>query len=63
MGGAFFGTSGRAWQTFIYSFFAIAVLVGTINAINIITLQNSDPDHGFVGPLVWEGSSWVTLLL
>lgn len=63
MDGALFGTGGRVRQTFFYSFIAIAVLVGTINAINIITLQNSDPDHSFVGPLVWEGSSWVTLLL
>lgn len=62
-GGVLFGTNGRGRQTFVYAFIAIAVLVGTINAINIITLQNSDPDHSFVGPLVWEGSSWVTLLL
>ena len=62
-GGALFGTNGRTQRTFVYSVFAIAVLVGTINAINVITLQDSDPNHSFVGPLVWEGSSWVTLLL
>jgi hypothetical protein len=62
-GGGLFGTSGRARQTFVYSFFAIAVLVGTINAINVITLQDSEPDHNVLRPLILEGSSWVTLLL
>lgn len=59
--GRIFGTSGR--QTLFYSWGAIAVLVGVVNVINIITLQHSEPDHGVLGPLVLEGSSWATLLL
>jgi len=59
--GRIFGTSGR--QTLLYSWGAIAVLVGVVNAINVITLQHSELDHGVLGPLILEGSSWVTLLL
>ena len=61
--GVIFGTDGRFRPTLSYSFAAIAVLVGTVNIINVITLQRSEPGHGFVGPLIGEGSSWLSLLL
>lgn len=61
--GAIFGMEGRAERTFAYSFAAIAGLVGVVNILNVITLQHEDPSHSFAGPLVGEGSSWVSLLL
>jgi hypothetical protein len=59
--GAVLGTSGRARLTFFYSFAAIAVLVAAVNAINVI----SDQENGLAlaGPVIWEGSSWLSLLL
>jgi hypothetical protein len=59
--GAVLGMSGRARLTFFYSFAAIAVLVAAVNAINVI----SDQENGsaLVGPVIWEGSSWLSLLL
>ena len=61
--GALFGTSGRARLTFFYSFATVAVLVGVINTINVITIQHGEPSHSFVGPAIGEGSSWLSLLL
>ena len=61
--GAIFGISGRTERTFAYSFAAIAVLVGVVNILNVITLQHADPSHSYIGPFVGEGSSWLSLLL
>jgi hypothetical protein len=61
MDGALFGTGGRVRATLVYSFCAIAVLVAAINAINVISDQESG--LGLAGPLLWEGSSWLSLLL
>lgn len=61
--GALSGTDGYARLTFLYSVAAIAGLVGVINAINVISIQHGDPAHGFIGPAIGEGSSWLSLLL
>lgn len=58
--GALLGTSGHGRSTLIYSFSAIAVLVAAINAINVISDQESG--LGLAWPLLWEGSSWLSLL-
>lgn len=59
--GEIFGISRSAQRTFAYSFAAIAILVGVVNILNIITVQHAI--HSLAGPFVWEGSSWVSLLL
>lgn len=59
--GAVLGASGHARLTFIYSFAAIAVLVAGVNALNVISDQQSG--LALAGPLIWEGSSWLSLLL
>ena len=59
--GAVLGASGRDRSTLFYSFGAVAVLVAVINAINVISDQESG--LGLAGPLIWEGSSWLSLLL
>jgi hypothetical protein len=49
--GAIFGTDGsRVGRTFLYSFAAIAVLVGVVNILNIITTQHGEADHRLIGP-------------
>ncbi|HEY3776852.1 MAG TPA: LytTR family DNA-binding domain-containing protein [Rhizomicrobium sp.] len=55
--------SGRLRRTFLYSFAAIAVIVGVVNIINVETDLHALPQYGLAGPAVWEGSSWLTLLL
>jgi hypothetical protein len=59
--GAILGTDERTRLTFIYSFAAIAVLVAAVNGINVISSQESG--QGLAGPLIWESSSWLSLLL
>jgi len=59
-GGAVLGTGGRARLTLFYSFSAIAILVAAVNAINVISAQENG--HSLLGPVVWEGSSWLSLL-
>ena len=61
MSGAVLGTDGRTRLTFIYSFAAIAVLVAGVNAINVISAQENG--RSLAEPLVWEGSSWLSLLV
>jgi hypothetical protein len=39
------------------------VIVGAVNIINVETLAHEKPQIGLVGPMIWEGSSWLTLLL
>jgi len=62
--GAIFGTGGRRGsRTFLYSFAAIAVLVWVVNILNVITIQHGEADHRLIGPLIAEGSSWLSLIL
>ncbi|HUO92735.1 MAG TPA: LytTR family DNA-binding domain-containing protein [Rhizomicrobium sp.] len=56
------GTSGRLKRTFFYSFTSTAVLVGVINMLNVISVRRDAPEVGILAPVIWEGSSWVTLL-
>jgi len=62
MSGDALGTSGRLRRTFVYSFSSTAVLVGVINLLNVISVRRDAPDVGLLAPLIWEGSSLVTLL-
>jgi hypothetical protein len=57
------GTSGIAPKVLAYGFMIAAVLVGAVNIINVITIQHDAPRLGIVGPIIWEGTSWVTFLL
>jgi LytTr DNA-binding domain len=59
--GAVLGTDGRTRLTLLYSFAAIAILVAVVNAINVISLQEGG--HSLAGPLIGEGSSWLSLLV
>ncbi len=61
-GGAESGASGAGWRTFLYSFAAIAVIVGSVNIINVLTIRHEEPALGVAAPIVWEGSSWLTVL-
>jgi hypothetical protein len=56
------GTSGTLRRTFLYSFASAATLVAVVNIINVITDTRDLPLAGLAGPIVWEGSSWVTLM-
>jgi hypothetical protein len=61
--GAALGTDGVAARTFLYSFAAAAAIIGAVNVVNVITIQHEEPAYGLAGPIIWEGSSWLTSLL
>ena len=63
MSGDALGTSGTLRRTFLYGFAAAAAMVAAVNIINIITMGHEQPQLGLAGPLVWEGSSWASLML
>ena len=62
MSGDPLGTSGTLRRTFFYAFAAAATMVAAINALNVITMGHEEPQLGLAGPLVWEVSSWISLI-
>lgn len=63
MSGDFPGTSSASKRTFLYSLGVVAAIVGVVNAENVLTVIHARPQVGIAAPIVWEGSSLITLLL
>jgi len=57
------GTSGILRRTFLYALGVAIVSVAAFNAVNVITLTHEEPQLGLAGPIIWEATSWVTLIL
>lgn len=62
LNGVFFGTDGSRRQGFIYAYAVVALFVGVINTLNVISHEHDLPHVSFVEPLIWEGSSWLTVM-
>ncbi len=62
MSGDALGTNGTLRRTFLIGFAAAAAMVAAVNALNVITIAHEEPQLGLAGPLVWEGSSWLSLI-
>jgi hypothetical protein len=58
-----FVTDGWLRQAFLASFAIAAATAGVINAMNVIQLAHDNPGSGFAGPIVTEGTSFITFLL
>ncbi len=54
------GTNGTGWRAFLYSLLTLGTLVGVVNIIDVITIRHEDPGAGLAGPIIWEGSSWLS---
>ena len=61
--GAPSGTGGTSRRTFWYAYAATAVFAGVVNVLNILTIRHDRPDLGVLEPAIWEGSSWLSLLV
>ena len=61
MNGDAAGTDGTVRRTFLYGVAAAAALVATINTMNVIS-ESRVPDAGLLAPVIWEGSSWLTVM-
>lgn len=62
MNGDAVGTDGAVRRTFLYGLITAAALVATINAMNVISESRDVPDAGLLAPVIWEGSSWLTVM-
>lgn len=56
------GTDGTLRRTFLYGFAMAAAFVAAINTMNVIGDIRARPDVGLFGPVVWEASSWLTVM-
>ena len=56
------GADGTLRRTFLYGFAVAAALVAAINTMNVIADLHDKPGLGLFGPVVWEASSWLTLM-
>jgi hypothetical protein len=63
LSGDLLGTGGTSRRTFWYSYAATAVFAGVVNLLNVLTIQHDRPRLGFLEPAIWEGSSWLSLLV
>lgn len=62
LSGVFFEADGSHKQAFLYAYAAEALFVTVINTLNVISQEHDLPHVSFVEPVIWEGSSWITLL-
>jgi hypothetical protein len=56
------GTDGILRRTFLYAATVSAVVVGAIVTLNVITIAHDMPRLGLLGPVIWEGSSWISVM-
>jgi len=62
LSGVFSGTDSRSWQGFRYAYLMAALIVGVVNTLNVMSDTHDWPHVSLVEPLIWEGSSWLTVL-
>jgi hypothetical protein len=62
LSGLFFGTDGSRRRTFLYAYAVAALFVTAINTLNVMSILHDMPRLNPLEPVIWEGSSWLTLL-
>jgi hypothetical protein len=50
-------------RVFVLGMTVIAVAVASVNVIDVITSVHNEPQWGVLAPVVWEGTSWLSLLV
>lgn len=54
------GTSGVLRRTLFYSYGVALALVGLICTLNVLSQVHGMPHLGWLEPIIWEGSSWLS---
>jgi hypothetical protein len=62
MNGTVLGTNGREWRAFLVTVAIAAVVVGVVNAINVVTRMHEEPRISLSESITWEITSWATWL-
>jgi DNA-binding LytR/AlgR family response regulator len=60
--GADLGTAGSQRRTFLLTLGAVAVVGAFINTLGVISTLHANPHLALIEPVIWEGSSWITLV-
>jgi hypothetical protein len=63
MTGEALGTGGVARRSLARRYPIAAIAIGAVCAINVITDYHGEPRYGLAAPILWEGSSGLTVLL
>jgi LytTr DNA-binding domain len=63
MSGGLSGADGVAERTLLTCYAVGVVVVGVVNAINVITIVHEEPQFGLAAPVIWEGTSGLTFVL
>jgi hypothetical protein len=63
MSGEASGTGGGACRSLAHRYPIAAIVVVAICAINVVTDYHAEPRYGLAAPILWEGSSGLTVLL
>jgi hypothetical protein len=63
MSGDALGTSSVARRALLYGYAVLAISTGAVNIVGVITTRHDEPQYGLVAPIIWQGSSWLTLIL
>jgi hypothetical protein len=63
MSGDALGTSGVARRALIYGYAGAATSAGAVSILDVITTRHDEPQYGLAAPILWQGSSWLTLIL
>jgi hypothetical protein len=56
------GTGGFCRRTW-YAYATTAVFAGVVDLLNVLTIRHDRPRLGLLEPAIWEGSSWLSLLV
>lgn len=62
LSGLFFGTDGTRVRTFRAGYIGAAAIVGVTNILNVITDEHDLPHVNPLEPVIWEGSSWLSVM-
>jgi len=57
------GTGGICRRTFWYAYATTAAFAGVVDLLNVLTIRHDRPELGLLEPAIWEGSSWLSLLV
>jgi len=63
MSGDALGVSGVARRALLYGYAVVAVPAGAVNIVDVITTRHDEPQYGLAAPILWQGSSWLSLIL
>lgn len=57
------GTNAPPPKTFLYTYAMTLVTAASVNILDVLSTVHGAPQQGSLWPIIWEGSSWITIAL